>query len=104
MAETITPDQVRKTAQLGRILLSDEEVKSFTSQLGDILTYIGKLNELDTETTEPLHHVLPLTNVLRQDEPRPSLGSDLAVREAPARRAGFFKVPKVLGGDEGGGA
>ncbi len=102
MAEKLSSDQVKKTARLGRILLTSTEVESFTSQLGDILTYVAKLEELDTEAVEPLHHVLPLTNVLRVDEAKPSLGAELAVREAPDRRTGFFKVPKVLG--DGGGA
>ena len=101
MAEKISREQVQETAQLGRILLSDAQVHSFTSQLGDILAYFEKLNELDTEGVEPLHHVLPITNVLRPDSPTPSLGTELALREAPQQEDGFFKVPKVLG--EGGG-
>ena len=102
MAEKLTRDQVRKTAQLGRILLTEEEVESFTGQLGEILAYMEKLNELNTQDVEPLNHVLPLENVLRPDTPGPSLGADLAVREAPERHESFFKVPKVLG--DGGGA
>jgi len=99
MAEKISPEEVRHTAQLARILLSGEEVSVFTEQLGKILTYMEKLNELNTEGVEPLAHVLPLTNVLRPDQVGPSIGSELAVREAPDRKNGFFRVPKVLGGD-----
>ena len=102
MSDAISRDHVRKTAQLGRILHTEAEVDSFTSQLAAILSYMEKLNEPDTDAVEPLAHVLPLKNVLRPDAPAPSLGSELAVREAPQHRDGFFKVPKVLG--EGGGA
>ena len=74
MAEKLTRDQVKKTAQLGRILLTEDEVGSFSSQLDDILKYMNKLNELNTEDVEPLSHVLPLRNVFRPDEPKDSLG------------------------------
>lgn len=111
MAEKISREQVRRTAQLGRILLEETELDSFTSQLGEILTYVEKLNELDTEKVEPLNHVLPLKNVLRPDAAEDSIGAELAVREAPERHEletpgeppqRFFRVPKVLG--DGGGA
>ena len=101
MEEKISREQVRFTARLARILLSEEEVEQFTSQLGEILKYMEKLNELDTEKVEPLAHVLPITNVLRGDEAGPCLGPDLAVREAPDRKNGFFRVPKVLGEESG---
>jgi aspartyl-tRNA(Asn)/glutamyl-tRNA(Gln) amidotransferase subunit C len=100
--ERISREQVRKTAHLGRVFLTDEEVDRFAPQLGDILAYVEKLAELDTGAVEPLDHVLPLRNVMREDAARPSLGADLALREAPERHEDFFKVPKVLG--EGAGA
>ena len=102
MADTISREQVEKTAQLARILLTEEEIVGFTAQLGSILAYMQKLEELDTANVAPLAHVLPSSNVLRPDEVKPSIGAELAVREAPASLGGFFKVPKVLG--EGSGA
>jgi len=102
MAEKISPPEVRKIARLGRILLTEEELENFAPQLDAILSYFEKLNELDTDKVEPLSHVLPLTNVMREDEPELSIGAELAVREAPESERGFFKVPKVLG--DGGGA
>ena len=121
MAEKISRDQVRKTAQLGRILLEETELESFTSQLGEILTYVEKLNELDTGHVEPLNHVLPLKNVYRPDASEESIGAELALREAPEHYdlerhdterddtertdeppQHFFRIPKVLG--DGGGA
>ena len=102
MAKKISPPEVQKIARLGRIFLTEEELESFAPQLDAILSYFEKLNELPTEDVEPLSHVLPLTNVMREDEVRPSIGTELAVREAPESERGFFKVPKVLG--DGGGA
>lgn len=102
MSEPISRAQVEATARLARIVLSEEEIAGFTTQLGAILAYMETLGELDTADVEPLAHVLPLKNVLRPDEARPSIGPDLAVREAPDAANGFFRVPKVLG--EGGGA
>ncbi len=102
MSEAISREEVEKTAHLARILLTEEEVAGFTAQLGSILAYMEKLAELDTASVAPLAHVLPLSNVLRPDEVTPSIGAELAVREAPASSSGFFKVPKVLG--EGSGA
>ncbi len=101
MDDTISRDQVEKTAHLARILLSEEEIAGFTVQLGSILAYMRKLQELDTGNAAPLAHVLALTNVVRPDEVAPSLPSELAVREAPASSRGFFKVPKVLGEERG---
>ena len=102
MAGAISREEVEKTAHLARILLTEEEVAGFAVQLGSILAYVEKLAELDTAGVAPLAHVLPRSNVLRPDEVRPSIGAELAVREAPASSGGFFEVPKVLG--EGSGA
>jgi aspartyl-tRNA(Asn)/glutamyl-tRNA(Gln) amidotransferase subunit C len=102
MAEPITRAQVEATARLARILLGKEEIDGFTTQLGSILAHMETLGELDTAEVEPLAHVLPLKNVLRPDAARPSIGADLALREAPDKAGGFFRVPKVLG--EGSGA
>jgi len=79
------------------MFLEEEEAQRFTEQLSKIFAYMEKLNELDTEEVEPLAHVLPLSNVLRPDQVGPSIGAELAVREAADKKNGFFKVPKVLG-------
>ncbi len=102
MQQTIDADQVRKVAKLGRLELTDAEVEEFTDQLGAILEYVEKMNELDTTDVEPLAHCLPISNVLRNDEVKPSLGTDSALANAPERDGPFFKVPKIL--DDGSGA
>ena len=96
MSEQIDAEQVRKVAKLARLQLSDSEIEEFTGQLGAILGYVEKMNELDTEGVEPLAHCLPISNVFRADEVEPSLGTDRALANAPERDGPFFTVPKIL--------
>ncbi|MFZ9023508.1 MAG: Asp-tRNA(Asn)/Glu-tRNA(Gln) amidotransferase subunit GatC [Planctomycetota bacterium] len=93
--------QVRRVALLSRLELSDQEVSQFSTQLSAIFEYIEKLNELDTDTVEPLAHCLPIHNVLRDDVPRPSLSNDEALANAPEREDEYFKVPKILDDNSG---
>lgn len=102
----ITESDVRHVAKLSRLRLSDDEVHRYTDQLGHVLGYIAKINELDLEGVEPMTHPLDLTNVLRPDDPRPGMDVEKILANAPGRAehdgAGFFEVPKVIG--ENGGA
>jgi aspartyl-tRNA(Asn)/glutamyl-tRNA(Gln) amidotransferase subunit C len=101
MAERIDKAQVRKVAKLSRLELSEAEVEEFTGQLSAILDYMEKMNELDTTDVEPLAHCLPISNVLRGDCVKDSLGTDRTLANAPQRDGEFFKVPKIL--DESSG-
>jgi len=101
MPEKIDAAQVRKVAKLARLELTDAEVQEFTGQLGAILGYVEKLNELDTADVEPLAHCLPVTNVLRKDESCASLGTERVLANAPQRDGPFFKVPKILDDNSG---
>lgn len=92
----ITVKDVQYVANLARLELTDEELENLTKQLDGILTYMNKLNELDTEGIEPLSHVLPLKNVYREDKVAPSLPVEEALKNAPGREGRFFKVPKVI--------
>ena len=96
MEQKIDADEVRKVAKLARLDLTDAEVEEFTEQLGAILAYVEKMDELDTADVEPLAHCLPISNVFRDDVVRPSLGTDRALANAPRRDGSFFQVPKVL--------
>jgi len=96
MPQNIDAQQVRKVARLARLDLTEAEIEEFTGQLGAILGYVEKMNELDTEGVEPLAHCLPISNVFRADEVEPSLGTDRALANAPERDGPFFKVPKIL--------
>jgi aspartyl-tRNA(Asn)/glutamyl-tRNA(Gln) amidotransferase subunit C len=88
--------QVQRIAKLARLTLTDAEVEQFAGQLGDILTYFHKIDEVDTTGVEPLAHPHPVRNVLREDVPRTGLTNAQALQNAPQRVETFFKVPKVL--------
>ena len=95
----ISEEEVRYVADLANLRLSDAEVRRFATELGEILTYMDKLNELDTREVEPMAQVLydaQETATLRDDVERPVLGAEAALANAPAAGAGFFKVPKVI--------
>jgi aspartyl-tRNA(Asn)/glutamyl-tRNA(Gln) amidotransferase subunit C len=98
----ITKSDVEKIAELARLELTSEETDLFTEQLSSIIGYIEKLNELDTANVPPMSHCVPgegdTEYTLRDDKVRPSLGQKLAVENAPDSEAGYFKVPKVIGG------
>ena len=87
---------VNYVAHLARIALTEAEAQKLGSQLGQILGYIEKLNELDVSQVEPTAHAVPLTNVTRPDVSRPSLPNEEALRNAPAKANGLFMVPKIV--------
>lgn len=93
----IDPAQVRHVAKLARLELTDDEVRLFARQLGDVLDYVRQLEAVDTTGVEPLAQPLTITDVVRVDEPAPSLGADAALANAPERHERGFKVPAVLG-------
>jgi aspartyl-tRNA(Asn)/glutamyl-tRNA(Gln) amidotransferase subunit C len=96
----ITPEQVRHVAKLARLALTEDELARFGPQLESILEYVAKIGELDVSGVEPMAHALPLTNVLREDVVEASLPVDAVLQNAPDADGPFFKVPKVIGGDE----
>ena len=87
---------LQHVVKLARIELSAEEEKRISPQLSEIIQYVEKLNELDVDEIEPTAHVVQLTNVLREDQPRPSLSQDDAMRNAPKSANGLFVVPKIV--------
>ena len=97
---TLTPEQVRHVAKLARLSVTDAQVAKFSTQLTSILSYVAKLSEVNVEGVEPLAHPIPLHNVLREDVALPSLSVEVALANAPSKDEPFFKVPKVIGGDE----
>jgi aspartyl-tRNA(Asn)/glutamyl-tRNA(Gln) amidotransferase subunit C len=88
--------EIEHVALLARLKLSDSEKKLFSRQVGSIIDYINKLNELDTADIEPTAHVLPMKNVFREDKLRPSLPRDNALQNAPERNDNFYRVPKII--------
>ncbi|OHB56659.1 MAG: asparaginyl/glutamyl-tRNA amidotransferase subunit C [Planctomycetes bacterium RBG_13_44_8b] len=97
----IDVEQVKQVAKLSRLDLSEAEITQFTGQLGAILEYVEKLNQLDTSKVEPLAHCLPINNCLREDEVKQSLGTEKTLAGAADRDEQFFIVPKIL--EEQGG-
>lgn len=96
MPPIIDEATVRHVAHLARLALSDSEISEMTVKLGSILQYVQQLNSVDTTGVPPTAHPLPITNILRDDEPRPSLDRAAALANAPRHEDGFFVLPKVL--------
>ena len=92
----IDEQQVRHIAHLSRLALTDDEIVRFGRDLENVLTYIEKLKEVNTDGIEPTAHAMPVNNVFRPDEPADSLGVEKTLRNAPDRADSYFKVPKVL--------
>ena len=89
----IEREQVLHVARLSRLRLSEEEIDTLTGELSSVLDHVDKLAEVDIEGVEPTSHVVPLENVLRDDEPRPSLDREVALSQAPDPHDGAFRVP-----------
>lgn len=87
---------VRYTAQLARLNLSEEEIAKFQAQLGQVLEYVEKLRAVDVTGVEPTAHAFPVHNVFRADEARPSFTAQQALSNAPRSANGLFVVPKVI--------
>jgi aspartyl-tRNA(Asn)/glutamyl-tRNA(Gln) amidotransferase subunit C len=95
----ITEQEVRYVASLAHLELTDEEAQRMTRELDEILAYMDKLRELDTEQVEPMAQVLfpgAENATLREDEPQAPLAHEDALANAPLSGAGQFKVPRVI--------
>jgi aspartyl-tRNA synthetase len=92
----ISPDHVRHITKLARLKLTDEESVSYQRDLNSILQYVETLREVNTESVKPMSHVLPATNVWREDKPGKCDASESILDNAPMREGGYFKVPKIL--------
>jgi aspartyl-tRNA(Asn)/glutamyl-tRNA(Gln) amidotransferase subunit C len=101
MAEKkINLDDVRHVAKLARLDLDQTHLHTFTTQLESILEYVAKIEAVDVTDVTPMAHAVPLVNVLREDVAQPALPVDKVLQNAPETDGPFFKVPKVIGGDE----
>jgi aspartyl-tRNA(Asn)/glutamyl-tRNA(Gln) amidotransferase subunit C len=92
----ITREDVEKVGQLARLELSGDEIATLTGQMDAILSYVEKLNELETDHIIPTAHAVPLENAFRADITTPSIGAVNALSAAPDRVDDFFRVPKVI--------
>lgn len=89
----IEREQVLHVAKLARLRLTDDEVERMVGELSGILDHVDRIGNLDLEGVEPTSHVVALENVLRADEPRPSLPREVALASAPDPAEGAFRAP-----------
>jgi len=89
----IDREQVLHVARLARLELGDADVERMASELSTILEHVERISQLDLEGVDPTSHVVELENVLRPDEPRPSLPRERALEQAPDPSDGAFRVP-----------
>ena len=94
----VTKKDLENVAVLSRLAIPADKEEQYTNQLNDVLTYMENLNSIDTDDVQPIAHVLPISNVFRDDVVKESLDRDLALSNAPLKDDGYFKVPKILEG------
>lgn len=87
--------QIEYLSWLAKIKLTDNEKKLFLKQLNDIVRYFKELDKLNLENVEPMYHVLPLSNVFREDVAMSCLNQEEALRNAPKKDRGFIRAPKI---------
>ncbi len=92
----ITTAEVEHVARLSRLALDKAEIEALTGQMDELLGYVEKLNELDTEGIIPTAHAVPMENAFRADVVKPSIGLDKALQNAPLADEDCFVVPKVI--------
>lgn len=96
MANIISDETIEYVGILAKLELSDEEKEKAKSDMGRMLDYIDKLNELDTTGVEPMSHVFPVQNVFREDVVTNGDDSENMLRNAPAERDNMYEVPKTV--------
>ena len=94
----VTKKDLENVAVLSRLAIPADKEEQYTNQLNDVLTYMENLNSINTDDVQPIAHVLPISNVFRDDVVKESLDRDLALSNAPRKDDGYFKVPKILEG------
>lgn len=92
----ITTADAEHIARLAHLSFNQEELADCVDKLGQILDYMQELNKIDVSGVPPTTHVLPLTNVFREDQVRPGLLREQALANAPQREGGSFKVPQII--------
>lgn len=96
MANQITDETIEYVGILAKLELSEEEKEQAKKDMGSMLDYIDKLNELDTSDVEPMSHVFPVNNVFRDDEAANADDSENILGNAPEMKDNCFKVPKTV--------
>ncbi|MBN1780253.1 Asp-tRNA(Asn)/Glu-tRNA(Gln) amidotransferase subunit GatC [bacterium] len=94
-------EEVKKIAGLARLSFNEDELKAYSGHLNQILDYVGKLNELNTDHVAPTSSVQDTDGPLREDMVHASLPTQEVMKDAPSHQDGFFRVPKVIQSDGG---
>lgn len=96
MSNIISDETIEYVGILAKLELSEEEKEHAKKDMGSMLDYIDKLNELDTTGVEPMSHVFPVQNVFREDVVTNGDGHEAALANAPEEKEQSFKVPKTV--------
>ena len=96
MANIISDETIEYVGILAKLELSEEEKEQAKKDMGSMLDYIDKLNELDTSNVEPMSHVFPVHNVFREDVVVNGDDSENILKNAPEEKDGSFSVPKTV--------
>lgn len=92
----IDKDTLNKMAHLSRLEINDKDVDKILQDMNKFVAFVEKLNEVDTDGVEPLTTMSHEVNMLREDEVKPHIDHDYALKNAPKKDADYFRVPKVL--------
>jgi len=92
----VTKNDVKHIAKLAKLEIKENEINEFTSQLNQVLKYVDKLNELDTDNVKPLSHPVEAKNVFREDILKNSIPTEDALKNSASKTDKYFKVPKVI--------
>jgi len=93
---SVTKNEVEHIAKLAKLKFNENEIDEYTTQLNQILTYVDKLNELETENIKPLLHPVDGENVFREDVQKKSISTEDALKNTLYKTDKYFKVPKVI--------
>ncbi|MGM8364016.1 Asp-tRNA(Asn)/Glu-tRNA(Gln) amidotransferase subunit GatC [Virgibacillus sp. W0181] len=89
-------DRVKEVAHLARIAISEEQAEAFTEQLNSIFSFTEKIQEINTDNVQRTTHGRDTENVMRVDEPKEWITRDEALKNAPDKQDGHFKVPSIM--------
>jgi aspartyl-tRNA(Asn)/glutamyl-tRNA(Gln) amidotransferase subunit C len=92
----VSPETIDKIAHLARLEVQEDEKQGLLDDMSKILTFMDKLNEVDTSGVEPLIYMNDEINVLREDEIKKEISRDMALKNAPKEDGKFFRVAKVI--------
>ena len=92
----MTPEQVERAAKIAMIKISEEEAATLAKELTDIIEYVSMVKDVDTEGVPPTIHVLPISNVMREDEASSFGNREGLLSQGPETENGHFKVPRII--------